>query len=704
MRPIAWRAPVLTALLALAAVRPGGSQAPSPSPARTEPRVTFSSEVAYVEVDAIVTDGQGQPVRGLRPEDFEVLEDGQRRDIQLFTQVDIPYERPEPLAPPAVEPDVRTNTQPFEGRVYVLVMDGLHTGVSRSGQVKAAARQFLERHFAAGDLAAVVHTWGGAAAGQELTDNRRLLLASVDRFLGRKLQSVTQSRIEEYRRTRELRDPQDPVADPEAMQRAFDARAAFDTLRSVADWLAAIRGRRKAIVFLSEGVDYDIYDSIKNREASEVLDALRQATAAAARANASIYSVDPRGLGGLSTETMEIQPVVDDDPSLGLDVQGLDRDFRRAQDSLRVLSDETSGLAAVNTNDYAGAFARMVKDNSVYYVLGFYPPGPRKEGRFHRLDVRVSRPGLKVRARSGYSVPRGKRAERPDRPGTPAPLAPLLDSALPRPGLAMEVQAAPFRGPGKKANVMVALEVARGQFRFTEKAGQSLDTLQLSIAAVDQGGRNTVRDQTVQLNLTPRTRQLVDAAGFRVLSWLELEPGRYQLRVAGRAVSTEAAGSVFYDLEVPDFTKPSLAMSGLALTSALARLVPTAGSSESLKDVLPGPPATWRAFPVQDTLSLATEVYDGEKTPHTVDVVTSLTGADGTSAYRSAEERPASAGATLVYTAQVPLKDVAPGLYTLRVEARSRTGHAPPVQRATVVQVLPGAPAPSPPPAPPGQP
>ena len=204
------------------------------------------------------------------------------------------------------------------------------------------------------------------------------------------------------------------------MKRAYDARSSLDVLKGVAEWLSRLHGRRKAVLFFSEGIDYNIYDQINNREASAVLDAIKDATAAAVRANVSFYTIDPRGLGGLSAEMMEIQPVFDD-PALGLNTQGLDSDLRISQDSLRVLAEETSGFAAVNTNDFTSAFARVVKDNSAYYVLGYYPPGQRKDGRFHKLEVKVSRPGVKVRARSGYSTPHTKPAKPPRWPPATRP-------------------------------------------------------------------------------------------------------------------------------------------------------------------------------------------------------------------------------------------------------------------------------------------
>lgn len=147
------------------------------------PPVTFRVQIDYVEVDAIVTDDQGNPVRGLRREDFEVLEDGLRQEVELFSLIDVPVTPPDqPLfSETPIELDVRTNVE-FDGRLYVLLLDDLHTDLRRSNLVKSAARDFVERHLAANDLAAVVYLSGRANVGQEFTSSKRLLIESVDKF------------------------------------------------------------------------------------------------------------------------------------------------------------------------------------------------------------------------------------------------------------------------------------------------------------------------------------------------------------------------------------------------------------------------------------------------------------------------------------------------------------------------------------------
>ena len=158
--------------------------------------MTFRVEVNYVEVDAIVTDAQGAPIADLSKDDFELFEDGQRQEVSSFSLINIPIERAErPLfASAPIEADVQTNEH-VEGRIYLIVLDDLHTDFTRGPRVKAAATRFIEQNFGTNDLAAVVFT-GRAGDGQDFTNNSRLLVNAIDKFSGRKLRSATLERIE----------------------------------------------------------------------------------------------------------------------------------------------------------------------------------------------------------------------------------------------------------------------------------------------------------------------------------------------------------------------------------------------------------------------------------------------------------------------------------------------------------------------------
>ena len=246
------RLAALLVLFAGAALTADQNPPPHPPPAQQQPQQqgpTFRVRVDYVEVDIVVTDKQGNLVRDLKKEDFQVLEDNKAQQIATFTTVDIPVERADRalFEESPIEPDVKTNEKPFDGRVYVMVIDDLHTRFGRTNRVKVAAKQFIERRLGANDLMAIVHTSGPSDGSQEFTSSKRLLLAAVDKTHGRKLDSATANKTREYYNTQGIRQPGDPLNDPEDAERAFNARNTLDTLRQVSEWFGSVRAEPNTV-------------------------------------------------------------------------------------------------------------------------------------------------------------------------------------------------------------------------------------------------------------------------------------------------------------------------------------------------------------------------------------------------------------------------------------------------------------------------
>jgi VWFA-related protein len=666
----------LTVLLALVTLVAGAQQPASPPPAKPEqqPPITFKVEVNYVEIDAVVSDDSGNFVRGLTRDDFEIVEQSKPQNITVFSLVDIPVERPDaPLfSNTTIERDVHTNRREFEGRVFVLVLDDFHTHTTRTSRVRLAARQFIERYLGENDVAAVVTSGGAKYGSQNFTSSRRLLLKAVDSFMGQKLRSVTLEKLDQL--SRPMPGSTGPV-DPLDMERGYKARSTLDTLKGVADFLAGVRGRRKAVVFFSEGLDYDITNTIQNREATTVIDSMKQAIAGATRANVSFYSVDPRGLSGFE-DAIDISGTPADN-SLG--VHTMLNETRLAQDTLRTLSEETGGFAAINRNDYRDTFARIIRDNSSYYVLGYYSNDNRRDGRFRPVDVRVKRPGLQVRARKGYTPPRTRLTvpTSPSSAGTSLELREALNSPLAVSGLGLSVTAAAFRGASGKASVAVTLEIDGSRFKFADKGGLAADDVEVSMVAYDAKGvgRDGGRD-SVGLTLRPQTRDTVVSRGVRITRRFEVVPGTYHLRIGARESGGGSVGTVTLDIDVPDFSKEPLVMSGLVITSAGSVQTPTIRPDEQLKDVLPAPPTTVRDFSRDDEIATFAEVYDNQtRAAHRVEIKTSVIADDGKVVFNTAEERRSEeigpAGGGYGHAAKIPLKALAPGRYVLRVEART---------------------------------
>src|SRR4029453_10208898 len=113
----------------------------------------------------------------------------------------------------------------------------------------------------------------------------------------------------------------DVTTDPDDFERGYRAREVLRTLKTVAETLSGVRGRRKALLFFSEGIDYPIYDVFGSPSSSDVIAATKDALAAAARSNVSFFTIDPRGLVGLSAEEIMLDSSAD--ASRGFDAHGL---------------------------------------------------------------------------------------------------------------------------------------------------------------------------------------------------------------------------------------------------------------------------------------------------------------------------------------------------------------------------------------------
>lgn len=352
----------------------------------------FRASTESVEVDVRITDRGGRPVTGLTANDFELREDGR---VQAITSVNfIGLGQPVDAADTTVSGPARLPAA-LDGRVYVLVLDDLHVNAQSSARVVSLASEFLQRVTPA-DRVTVRFTGGGAGPAVGWSNGSALLLPLVRRFIGRKLPAAALEENERRSRARELSTPTD-TSDPYSRERAMNARAAMSTLRDAAASLAEVRGRRKAILFFSEGIDYDVTDAIgridRGNEADTILAAMQQAMAAANQTNASFYTIDPRG----STLNADISAGdVDREASATLR-----RELQMSHDSLREVAETTGGLAAVNMNNLRAFFDRVVADNDAYYMLSYSPPPGRTAG-FRKIEVRMKKRGLQVRARPGY--------------------------------------------------------------------------------------------------------------------------------------------------------------------------------------------------------------------------------------------------------------------------------------------------------------
>jgi VWFA-related protein len=719
---------LVVTLLLLCIVTPGAQQPPS---------ITFQVEVNYVDVDVVVTDAEGHPVGGLTRDDFDVLEDGKPQKVEMFSYVELPVTPPDRFVVSGrpVSSDARSNRRAFDGRVYVIVLDDLDISPLRTGIVKRFARDFVNNRLGSNDIASVVYTSGRSDATQDFTSDRQLLLNAIDKFVGRRLQPAAVELLEKFYfrelskglgdRDYELSpDPNASIADASRpvdirdSERAYRATAVLDTMRNLGEFLSGVRGRRKAVLFFSEGLELPMAELYSIHTSTEIVGAIKDAITAAARSNVSFFALDPRGLIGLTTEYIELAqsgaPEVANGAFGALNAQqGLLADMRGTQDTLKVLSEETGGFAAVNMNDLNAAFDRIVEVNSRYYVLGYYPPTHPRDGRFHSIEVRVKRPGVRVTARKGYASPRGRtpaerrkdeetqrrrEARRSNAANISSELRTVLDAPMQQSGLTFSVQAAPFRDTPAAASVALAIELNGDALEFADQAGTFANRLELCFFAINQDGKSQkVTRSEYNLTLKPDTHARVKTGGLRMNLRMSLSPGRYQVRVGTRESVAGRSGSVFYDIDVPDFRKDPLMMSGLLLTAPSVETALTAQPDVSpVTKLLPGPPTSQRTFRPSDTISVLAEIYDNlpDKQARQIDtrvVLISENGQEVFSARDVVPNGPGTAGGSKPWSAygflkDVPLKGIPAGRYLLRVEAKVR-GNTTPAARETLVTV-----------------
>jgi len=406
--------------LALAAQAPAPAQAP-PSSGVQQP--TFRTDITLVTTDAIPRDKDGRFVADLTKDDFTVLEDGVEQRLESFVLVHggrtfnlleaAPPQAPEGIVLP---PTRRPADTGGSGRVLVIFVDDLHFQAEFTPHVRRLVQQIVDTLLHEGDLVAMVSS-GPSAIEIDPTPDHRLIASAANQIRG---SGPTASEIFQMFET---------SSGPGDIR--FRAQVAFQTMYAMVGSLDQVRNRRKAVIYISPGYDLDPFaegrkgkdrimggrfgDPMKElideenpyfkmgavRADADLFLLMKELTLTANRANASLFTIDPRGLAGV----VDVGQYVD---------QSEWRTFlQKTTSSLRFLAEETGGIAVVNDNDFESALKRIDAETSDYYVLGYYSSNPDPTRRVRDLEVTVKRDGVTVMARKEYSL---------KTPGTPPKL------------------------------------------------------------------------------------------------------------------------------------------------------------------------------------------------------------------------------------------------------------------------------------------
>ena len=371
---------------------------------------TFRVNVDLVTTDVIVRDGRDQFISDLKPSEFEVYEDGVKQDIVsvILTHGGRVFNVQAPPPAPAPEGIILPPSRPSNdaaGRIFLIFIDDLHLDFQNTPRLRDLMKKMMRNLIHEGDMFGIVST-GTSSISEQLTYDRQVLDSAISRATGSALKP------EDI-----IKGQQSAQGNPELRYRAH---VAFSTAYDLMKNLEKLQNRRKAVLYISSGYDFNPFETSRLKyqasqfgvEASELesdpfirqqnqgtqfaeadlVRELAELTRAANRANATFYTIDPRGL------------VAGPDLDEQVETQEWQTYLRETQDSLRVLAEQTGGIAVVNQNDFDKALKRIDAETSDYYVLGYYSSNPDPLKRTRRIEVRTKREGLNVWSRTSYSL------------------------------------------------------------------------------------------------------------------------------------------------------------------------------------------------------------------------------------------------------------------------------------------------------------
>jgi VWFA-related protein len=424
MKAVRWLAVVVVTAAVASAQEPRPPQQQPPPPPQ---QPIFRAEAAYVRVDAYVTQ-DGIPVEDLNAADFHVLEDGVAQRIETFERVKIGGAlRTAPLTDPNSQREGNDRAADPRRRVFVLFLDTYHVNRLNSGRAGQALARFLDELLEPEDLVGVM---------KPDMDVDHLMLGHKSQVIRGGLASMADWGVgDDYTRL-DATEQQYMICYPRALAIELIARRreklSLDALRDLVRHLSTVREERKAIIVLSEGWflfrphqglmsatggvpgtpqiyvgpggrlgmrdphspgGATPYECDSQRMLLANLDNewyMRSIFDEANRTNATFYPVNAAGL------------VAPGDVQFGGSVAQTWAMLRQRQDTLMTLASATDGLAVVNTNDLVRGLRKVAADLSFYYLLGYHSTNTNLDGKFRSIKVRVTRPGVEVRARRGY--------------------------------------------------------------------------------------------------------------------------------------------------------------------------------------------------------------------------------------------------------------------------------------------------------------
>lgn len=381
------------------------------------PKLIETIDVRVINVDVVVTDRKGNPVRGLKKDDFTILENGRPKEITNFYEVrsaEMVPATPPPVAAPA---PAREERPVHLRRRVIFFIDNLSLAPFNRNRVFKSMKEFAEQILRPGDEA-MIATWNRSMKVRlPFTSDAKQIQQTLDAIAGESAlgtQYMSERKSAESR-IRDANRYEDAIMTARSYAQSIehDLRQTVSAISGLMSTLAGLEGK-KVMVITSEGFPiqpgremFHFIEDVRREKTnwqgygSSLLESMSfdsasliQSVARAANANnITLYTLHAGGLAGMNEGSAEYsQPV-----SYSVSQAAL----TNSTESLQLMADMTGGLATIGTNNFASAFDRINRDLDAYYSLG-YRSGTERVDRQRNVQVRVNNKNYLVRSRRTF--------------------------------------------------------------------------------------------------------------------------------------------------------------------------------------------------------------------------------------------------------------------------------------------------------------
>lgn len=568
------RLPTASTLLILSlTLGAGPGQQASPETKDAQEETVFHSSARLVQVSVVVEDKKGNPVTGLKKEDFTVMDDGKPQQIAFFTsaaqaptQAPVQAARLLPVNAFTNRYDLKGEDPP--GTATVVLFDVLNTSSQDQSYVRKEVIHFLQS-LKPQDHVAVYGLTTHLFVLHEFTRDAEDLVAAASRFSPKELASFDATNTPDVDLVSLGSDPQwamlqnalnnanGQIAD---LYNTNRVETTINAMEAIADHVAGIPGR-KSLVWISGGFpirlgaasigkggiwgpsgvgDANTENRLPRPDRGDAKfdDLFKSVAESLNRANLAVYAIDAKGV--------QLDPTMDPSkPGRRLTAQVRDTSVlnqeQDARDSSKLLADRTGGLAFFGYNDVRGAVRRAFDDGRYAYNVAFYPNHGQWNGEYRKLKVQVKGEGLHLRYRTGYYA-------FPDRTDPSTVVAAALEQAAGSPLDATNLGMIITGKPGEKGasgTVELHIGIDPKQLLLRSSDGHRKGALDLFFLQRDAAGKSVAAEkQHIDLNLEDKQYEYLAKAAMVLDRHLVIVPESTEIRVVLRDAGSGSLGSV----------------------------------------------------------------------------------------------------------------------------------------------------------------